>query len=203
MDLERIYWFCAIFGSVFVVVQFFTSAFLGHGGDDAIDLDSDGGVGDVSSGDVDGGGGHDAVHHDSSGHLFLKLLSVRTATAGIAFFGLAGLACRGTNISEAAQLGIAIACGFVAIVAVYYLMRALNSFNANGSLRTSAAIGAEGTVYLTIPAFRKGVGKATIVQQERTVEYDASTDSEFDLKPGTPIVVDKVLTPSLLLVSKR
>ena len=202
MDLERIYWFCAIFGSAFVVVQFFTSAFLGHGGDDAIDLDTDG-VGDVVDVDGDGAGGHDAAHHDSGGHLFLKLLSVRTATAGIAFFGLAGLACRGSNISEAAQLGIAIACGFVAIVAVYFLMRALNSFNANGSLRTSAAIGAEGTVYLTIPAMRKGVGKVTIVQQERTVEYDASTDSEFDLKPGTPIVVDKALTPSLLLVSKR
>lgn len=202
MDLERIYWFCAIFGSAFVVVQFFTSAFLGHGGDDAIDLDTDG-VGDVVDGDVNGVGDHDAMHHDSGGHMFLKLLSVRTATAGIAFFGLAGLACRGSNISEAAQLGIAIACGFVAIVAVYYLMRALNSFNANGSLRTSAAIGAEGTVYLTIPAMRKGVGKVTIVQQERTVEYDASTESEFDLKPGMPIVVDKVLTPSLLLVSKR
>ncbi|MBQ9811887.1 MAG: hypothetical protein IJM54_01115 [Thermoguttaceae bacterium] len=202
MDLERIYWFCAIFGSAFVVVQFFTSAFLGHGGDDAIDLDTDG-VGDVVDGDVNGVGDHDAMHHDSGGHMFLKLLSVRTATAGIAFFGLAGLACRGSNISEAAQLGIAIACGFVAIVAVYYLMRALNSFNSNGSLRTSAAIGAEGTVYLTIPAMRKGVGKVTIVQQERTVEYDASTESEFDLKPGMPIVVDKVLTPSLLLVSKR
>jgi hypothetical protein len=202
MDLERIYWFCAIFGSAFVVVQFFTSAFLGHGGDDAIDLDTDG-VGDVVDGDVNGVGDHDAMHHDSGGHMFLKLLSVRTATAGIAFFGLAGLACRGSNISEAAQLGIAIGCGFVAIVAVYYLMRALNSFNANGSLRTSAAIGAEGTVYLTIPAMRKGVGKVTIVQQERTVEYDASTESEFDLKPGMPIVVDKVLTPSLLLVSKR
>ncbi|MBR5758913.1 MAG: hypothetical protein IKX88_09990 [Thermoguttaceae bacterium] len=202
MDLERIYWFCAIFGSAFVVVQFFTSAFLGHGGDDAIDLDTDG-VGDVVDGDVNGVGDHDAMHHDSGGHMFLKLLSVRTATAGIAFFGLAGLACRGSNISEAAQLGIAIACGFVAIVADYYIMRALNSFNANGSLRTSAAIGAEGTVYLTIPAMRKGVGKVTIVQQERTVEYDASTESEFDLKPGMPIVVDKVLTPSLLLVSKR
>ena len=202
MDLERIYWFCAIFGSAFVVVQFFTSAFLGHGGDDAIDLDTDG-VGDVVDGDVNGVGDHDAMHHDSGGHMFLKLLSVRTATAGIAFFGLAGLACRGSNISEAVQLGIAIGCGFVAIVAVYYLMRALNSFNANGSLRTSAAIGAEGTVYLTIPAMRKGVGKVTIVQQERTVEYDASTESEFDLKPGMPIVVDKVLTPSLLLVSKR
>ncbi|MBR4752064.1 MAG: hypothetical protein IK077_09910 [Thermoguttaceae bacterium] len=202
MDLERIYWFCAIFGSAFVVVQFFTSAFLGHGGDDAIDLDTDG-VGDVVDGDVNGVGDHDSMHHDSGGHMFLKLLSVRTATAGIAFFGLAGLACRGSNISEAAQLGIAIGCGFVAIVAVYYLMRALNSFNANGSLRTSAAIGAEGTVYLTIPAMRKGVGKVTIVQQERTVEYDASTESEFDLKPGMPIVVDKVLTPSLLLVSKR
>ena len=202
MDMERIYLFCAIFGSAFVVVQFFTSAFLGHGGDDAIDLDSDG-VGDVVDGDVHGVGDHDAAHHDSGGHLFLKMLSVRTATAGIAFFGLAGLACRGTNISEAAQLGIAIACGLIAIVAVYYLMRALNSFNANGSLRTGSAVGAEGTVYLTIPAFRKGVGKVTIVQQERTVEYDASTDSEFDLKPGVPIVVDKALTPSLLLVSKR
>ncbi|MBP5621330.1 MAG: hypothetical protein J6X44_04880 [Thermoguttaceae bacterium] len=202
MDMERIYLFCAIFGSAFVVVQFFTSAFLGHGGDDAIDLDSDGG-GDVVDGDVHGVGDHDAAHHDSGGHLFLKMLSVRTATAGIAFFGLAGLACRGTNISEAAQLGIAIACGLIAIVAVYYLMRALNSFNANGSLRTGSAVGAEGTVYLTIPAFRKGVGKVTIVQQERTVEYDASTDSEFDLKPGVPIVVDKALTPSLLLVSKR
>ncbi len=200
--MDRFYLFCAVFGSVLVVVQFLSTALMGGGGEDSLDLDGDGIV-DGVDGDVHGDADSDGAHHDSSGFLFLKLLSVRTVTAGVAFFGLAGLAFRDSNIGEFAQLGIAIGCGFVAMVAVYFLMRALNSFNANGSLRTGSAIGAEGTVYLTIPAMRKGVGKVTIIQQERTVEYDASTDSEFDLKPGAPIVVEKALTPSLLLVAKR
>ena len=42
-----------------------------------------------------------------------------------------------------------------------------------------------------------------IVQQGRTLEYEAMTDSEFDLVPGTPIVVKELLGPTILLVTKR
>ena len=86
---------------------------------------------------------------------------------------------------------------------VYRLMKLLVAFNYSGSLVRGSEIGAEGTVYLRIPGGRAGVGKATILQQGRTVEYEALTDSPDSLAPGVPIVVVKALSGSQLLVEPR
>ncbi|MDD3589853.1 MAG: hypothetical protein PHO46_06235 [Thermoguttaceae bacterium] len=199
--MDDLYLYCAIFGSAFVIVQFFASMLFGGGDDVGVD-----GVGDSVGLDLDGDGSvdvvADGVHSSSSGD-FLRVFSVRTASAGIAFFGLTGLALRDANLNEFAKVGIAIAVGFATLFGVYFLIRSLSSFNADGSIRTNTAVQAEGTVYLTIPAGRKGAGKAMIVQQGRTLEYEAMTDSEFDLVPGTPIVVKELLGPTILLVTKR
>ena len=204
-------------GSAFVLLQFALTLFgfggdSGDGGDASFDLDGDG-VPDVATVDLDGDGVPDAaapndglnesVHRDAGGTHFLRVFSVRTLTAGIAFFGLSGLAMRESGAALPAQLAVACVCGFVAIIAVFFLFRMLSSFNADGSIRASSALGAEGSVYLTVPASRAKQGKVTILQQERSMEYEALTDSEVDLKPGTPVVVEKILGDSTLLVRPK
>ncbi len=195
--MEKLFFFCAIFGSVFVVLQFVMSLFGMDG-----NVDADGSFDDGALGDVDGDGFADAQHHvDSNGSLFLRAFTFKTVTAGVAFFGLAGMACRSAGWSVSAQLGAASACGLVAVYAVYFMIRALSSFNHNGSIKTASAVGATGSVYLTIPGARQGRGKVTIVQQERSMEYDAVTDAKEPLQNGAPIVVLEVLNDSLLLVA--
>lgn len=186
--MDKLFSFCAVFGSIFVVLQFVFLMF-GVGGDADADAPDVGSDSDSS--------------YDSSGSHFLRLFSTRAVTAAIAFFGLAGLAALSAGLSPIIQVVCAITCGFIAGFVVYWIVSSLSKFNSDCSIKTSSAIGAAGSVYLTIPARRSGIGKVTILQQGRSMEYEASTDSETPLKSGTPIVVVEALTESQLLVKAQ
>ncbi|MBP3558043.1 MAG: hypothetical protein J6K20_10150 [Thermoguttaceae bacterium] len=199
--MTSVYWFCAILGSTLVLLQFCATLF-GLGGGD---LDADG-VPDALDLDVEtdgGGGGEAASDGDASGVPFLKALSIRTATAGAAFFGLGGLTGEALSLGRAATAGLAIVAGIAAIYGVYFLFRTLSRFGEDGSIRESTAVGATGTVYLRIPAKRSGRGKVVVSQQGRSMEYAAETDDENELATGTPIVVVKLIAPSTALVARR
>lgn len=198
--MTNIYWFCAILGSTLVILQFCAILF-GLGGGD---LDGDG-VPDALDLDVeaDAGGGEATTDGDASGVPFLKALSIRTATAGAAFFGLGGLAGEALALGSVATAALATGVGVAAIYAVYLLLRTLSSFGEDGSVRESTAAGAAGTVYLRIPAKRSGQGKVVVSQQGRSMEYAAETDDENELTTGTPIVVVKLIAPSTALVARR
>ncbi|MBQ7029839.1 MAG: hypothetical protein IJN32_06310 [Thermoguttaceae bacterium] len=200
--MTSVYWFCAILGSTLVLLQFFATLFGLGGGDldadgvpDALDLDVETGT--------DGAEGGEAADGDASGVPFLKALSLRTATAGAAFFGLGGLAGEAVGLGKVATTGTAIVAGIAAIYGVYFLFRTLSRFSEDGSIRESTAVGATGTVYLRIPAKRSGRGKVVVSQQGRSMEYAAETDDESELATGTPIVVVKLIAPSTALVARR
>lgn len=199
--MTSVYWFCAILGSTLVLLQFCATLF-GLGGGD---LDGDG-VPDSLDLDVeaDGGGADaDGAEGDASGVPFLKALSIRTATAGSAFFGLGGLTGEALGFGKVATAALAIVAGIAAIYGVYFLFRTLSRFGEDGSIRESTAVGATGTVYLRIPAKRSGRGKVVVSQQGRSMEYAAETDDENELATGTPIVVVKLIAPSTALVARR
>lgn len=210
--MDKVFLFCAILGSLLIVFQFLTTLF-GLGGDDLADdasggadggsCDAGGDSGDVGTSDASGDGGSDAAGSRDGGFAFLKAFSLRTLTAGVAFFGLAGLAGQAANWPEIRTLIVAIVVGAAAFASVFYLMRGLTSLRADGSIKPSTATGCEGSVYLRIPAKRGGFGKVVVVQQERSMEYEAATDEDVDLATGTPIVVVKHLSPSQMLVAKR
>lgn len=200
--MTSVYWFCAILGSTLVLLQFCATLFGFGGGDldadgvpDALDLDVETGA--------DGAEGGEAADGDASGVPFLKALSLRTATAGAAFFGLGGLAGEALSLGKVATTGLAIVAGIAAIYGVYFLFRTLSRFSEDGSIRESTAVGATGTVYLRIPAKRSGRGKVVVSQQGRSMEYAAETDDENELTTGTPIVVVKLIAPSTALVARR
>ncbi|MBR4833092.1 MAG: hypothetical protein IKU86_02005 [Thermoguttaceae bacterium] len=195
--MTSVYWFCAILGATLVLLQFCATLF-GLGGGD---LDGDG-IPDALDGDVDGDGAADS-NGDASGIPFLRALSIRTATAGAAFFGLGGLAGDALELAPVATAGLAIVLGIAAIYCVYFLLRLLSKFGEDGSIRESTAVGATGTVYLRIPPKRSGRGKVVVSQQGRSMEYAAETDDENELATGTPIVVAKFIAPSTALVARR
>lgn len=198
MPMEQFFLFCAIFGGAFVVVQT-VMTLLGVGGHD---MDGAGSTDVDLDGVADDGSAEDASS-DHSGSAFLHAFSVRSLSAGIAFFGLGGMIALSLDQSPAVAVVVGFVCGLIATYAVFHLMRMLSKFNQDGSVRTALAVGSTGTVYLRIPAKRAGVGKVSIVQQERILEYDAVTDADEELKSGTPIVVVEVLAPSQLLVAKQ
>ncbi len=201
----------AAVGATFLVLQFLLGL-VGLGGD-ALGVDAPhdfghdlGGADHDFSGDVHGEIAHDGsaagehvesqesgtdhAHH-SSARLF-RALSLRTVTAALAFFGLAGLAAQSADYPPIEALGIAVAAGLAALYAVYAMLSATRSLRADGTVHIQRALGKEATVYLRIPGKRSGAGKIQINLQNRTVEYLAMTPDDA-IPSGAIVVVTDVL----------
>ena len=192
MTSLMIYAMCAVAGGTFMLLQFALSALgLGHGHDlhDGVEAEHS----------LDGHSGAD--HHEEHGNWLFGVLTLRTATAGITFFGLAGLAADAAHWSPQAAAGTAIVGGVAAFYGVHYLMRSLHRLRSDGTVYTSQLIGARGQVYLRISASRAARGKVHLVHQGRMLEYEAIT-SGGELLPNETIEVVAVAGPDTLEVQR-
>jgi hypothetical protein len=84
---------------------------------------------------------------------------------------------------------------------VYYLIRGLHTFNADGTVRVGRAVGLPGIDYLPIPGANAGAGKIHMNLQNRMVELQAMTAQER-LPGGTKIKVVGVLGPDTVQVER-
>lgn len=167
------------------------------------------GVGGGFHGDVGGdphgdtGGLRDASHTSSADHhdssSIFRILSFRSIVAALTFFGLAGLAGNASDFSSGATLAVALAAGFGAMYAVYWLMKTLYGLGTDGTVRIRSAVGKFGTVYVPIPQHNSGAGKIQLNLQNRTMEYLAMTPGNR-LPTGAKVVVTDVVTSATLEV---
>jgi hypothetical protein len=196
--METVYLVCALAGGTLLVCQFLLSL-LGLGHHDA-GTDHDFGADHDLSTDHSLDGQHEAGHEHAHSS-FLHILTFRTAAAAVAFFGLAGLTAGPRLADEALTLGVALGAGAAALLAVAWMMKALYRLRADGTVRMDRAVGRTGTVYLTIPPGKAGVGKVTLTLQNRTVECQAVTQREQTLPTGAKVVVVAVLGPDTVEVN--
>ena len=152
-----------------------------------------------AGGDMDAGAGHGGggIHHTTSEGL--DLMSVRALSAGVAFFGLGGLTGLATPLGLVAAIPLALIAGTAAMFGTAVAMRWMLGFDDDGTVSIHGAVGATGTVYLTIPGERKGSGKVMLKLQNRIVEYQAIT-SDAPLPTGAPIMVVDVVGPNTVHV---
>jgi hypothetical protein len=187
--LRNVYTVCAVLGGTLLLCQFLMSLLgLGHhhefGGGEA-GHDFGGHDHDVGGHDHHGEQGAD---HDSQSSWFVGLLTFRTIVAALVFFGLSGRAAGAAGMQPRDTLAIALAAGAAALFLVAWMMKMLYRLRAEGTVRIERAVGCSGTVYLTIPANKAGLGKVLLNLQNRTAEYQAVTAHQ-SLPTGTPIVV--------------
>ncbi len=153
------------------------------------------------------GMGHDGADgaHDGHGHEIgdgLNLFSVRAIAAGAAFFGLGGLASGAAGLGAPIALAAGAVAGGAAMAAVAILMRSLLRFESDGTVSIAGAVGATGTVYLSIPGERGGAGKVHLNLQNRTVELQAVTP-EIALPTGASILVIDVADQDTVVVVRN
>jgi hypothetical protein len=193
--METFYAYCAAIGASLLIGQLLLGLIgLGHhefSGGSSVDLHAEGLEGDV----------HD-VHLDRGGHWFVGLLSFRAIVSALAVFGLVGLGLSKefSPPRPGATLVIALAAGGSMMYAVAWLLRALYSLRADGTVRVERSVGLPGTVYLTIPARKSGEGKVTIKIQDRIMELAAVTSGD-PIPTGTAVVVLAVLSPQIIEVA--
>lgn len=143
--------------------------------------------------------GHD-LHGGEAASEGLNLLGIRALSAGVAFFGLAGLAARPLGAFLATLAGLT--AGALAALGVAAVMRSFRRLESDRTLSIVHALGATGTVYLTIPGARAGVGKVHVTVQERLVEWPAVTHDE-SLQTGDPILVVDIERDDTLVVVRN
>ncbi len=206
MDLGVLYYVflvCFLIGGTLMVCQF-VLGILGLGGQHEFG----GGDHEIGGAELHDLGGHEAGGHDAGGHeahdqshpaqhpgpanWLVGVITFRTVVAALTFFGLAGLAASQTTGNPWLVLAVALAIGAGAMFIVAWIMRSLARLNAEGTARIERALGKSGTVYLTVPGNKAGVGKVQLNLQNRTVECQAVT-AHPTLPNGTKVVVTAVI----------
>lgn len=193
------YSLCAVIGCTVLVCQFVLTL---TGAADADDFDTGDGGHDVGGHDFDHAGGpaHGDANHTHGSNWFFGVLTLRTITSALAFFGLTGLAMNASGVEQLPGLAIASAAGVAALYLVHWMMRSLSHLRAEGTVRIRDAVGAVGSVYVRIPGGNAGPGKVQIMLQGRTVELTAMTD-DGPLASGARIIVTKVIGPDAVEVA--
>ncbi len=185
--METIYLICAAVGGTLIVCQFLMTLFgLGGGHDMADGHHFDGGGHDVGGGH-DAAGDHHAGHHHDESTWFLGILTFRTISAGLAFFGLIGVIGQRSELEMLPTLVAATVAGLAAVFFVAWIMRFLGRLNIDGTVRIERALGCRGNVYIPIPGGAAGQGKVQVSVLNRTVEYKATAKDA--LPTGAKIVV--------------
>lgn len=203
--MSTLFLICATIGGTILVGQFVLAVvgFSGHGdfaGDVGHDVPHDFHVDSHSAHGPDPELGAHGVGHGNLSTWIFGFLSFKTITAALAFFGLAGCAAYAAEMGNAAQLTIATSSGLAAMYGVHWLMQSVRRLSEDGTVRIERSVGKEGTVYLTIPAQRKGVGKVHFKLQNRLMAYEAITDHDDPLPTGTKVQITGILGQSTLEV---
>ncbi len=128
-------------------------------------------------------------------------LSIRTLTAFSFAFGWTGVLMKQADRSTALSVGVAIAAGLAVFLAVGFLWRSFAKLGESGSVDYQSAVGAHGTVYLTVAANRSRPGKVEVMVQGRMRVINALTESDESLPAQTAITVVGVVDPSTVLVA--
>ena len=97
---------------------------------------------------------------------------------------------------------IGLILGLAAMYGVAKVVQLSKKLAQNGTLNVNNLLGANGTVYLVIPADGSGRGKVNVSSGERLVEFDAITDGSDPLPDGTNVRVIDIRSGNVLVVEK-
>ena len=182
----KILWGVTLAASLIFVIQSIMTFLGADAGEGGIDTDVDSGFdSEAADATVEGG---------------TNLYTFRNFVNFALGFGWSAILLQEKISSVPVLIIVSVLVGVALVAIVMYLFKWLSSMQQSGNINVyKVAVGCSGTVYLTIPAERKGEGKVQITINNAVREYDAVTDGEA-LKTGTPIRVAEVINAGTLLV---
>lgn len=195
--IVKVFYFIAIPASVILIIQVILS-FIGMnlGGDGSMDMDFDA---DAADADISAEDGFDGGADSSS----LRIFSARGFVAFFTVMGWTGVALASGGVNKAVTIFVSVILGFLTMLLIAWIFQQAMKLQSNGTIQIKNAIGAVGEVYLPIPAKSEGIGKVSVVVQERYSEFDAMTEEDETLKTGTPVRVVDIRGGNILIVEKN
>lgn len=177
---EKIFWFIALLFSVLFIIQTILS-FAGGDGDEAF-------------GDADA-----SVENDTG--IGYGFLTIKNFIAFFTIFGWTGVALSGTGVGKVWIIIFSVVAGCAVVAMMIFLMNSMSKLKESGTLKMENALGKTATVYLHIPAKRKGVGKIIVTVQGTMRELNAVTNDDTDIITGSIVKVTEITGDNMLGVT--
>ena len=182
----KILWGVTLTASLIFIIQSILTFIGADAGDGGIDTDVDTGF-DTEAADAAVEGG-------------TNLYTFRNFVNFILGFGWSAILLQERITSIPVLIIVSVIIGAALVTLVMYLFKWLSGMQQSGNINLfKAAVGCNGSVYLTIPGQRQGEGKVQLSINNSVREYNAVTDGDT-LKTGTQIRVVEVLSPETVLV---
>lgn len=130
----------------------------------------------------------------------LTLFSVRGIVTMLSVMGWCAVALVDSGMSDVLSVIISVVLGFLALVGMAYLMRAVYRLQASGNMDVGNAVGKVAQVYIPIAADAEKTGKVTMTLHGKYCEFDALTTASETLKTGSYVRVVAVDGAGVLVV---
>lgn len=130
----------------------------------------------------------------------LTLFSVRGIVTMLAVTGWCAVALVDSGMSDVLSVIVSVVLGFLALVGMAYLMRAVYRLQASGNMDVGNAVGKVAQVYIPIAADAEKTGKVTMTLHGKYCEFDALTTASETLKTGSYVRVVAVDGAGVLVV---
>lgn len=184
LDLaQQIFALVGIGATVILIIQ---TVMLLFGLDDDADADFD--VDNDLIDDLDGAGDG------------LALFSIRGIVAMLAILGWTGVVFLGMNMPKAIAISLSIVCGFLALVAMAFIMRGISRLQSSGNIDVGNCVGKIAQVYIPIKPSASAQGKVNLTVQGQYSEFSAITTADYVLTTGSYVRVVAVDESGVLLV---
>ena len=144
---------------------------------------------------LDHHGGMDALHGDGDGAF--QALTIQGISSFFTMFGVVGFTLyRNAAVGISLALLGALAAGTLSVWIIHKMFRAMLRLQSSGTVSLFAAIGSEGSVYLTVG---KDGGRVQINFANRLREFEAVSADGSTLPTGTAIRVQSVEANTLVV----
>lgn len=135
------------------------------------------------------------VHVDTDAGI--QALTIQGVTSFLAMFGAVGYTLvHGAAVTAVLAIVIAIGAGAATMWIIHRVFRAMMKLQSSGTVSLFAAVGSEGSVYLTVS---KEGGRVQINFANRLREFEAISADGSTIPTGTPIRVQSVTANTLVV----
>ncbi len=127
--------------------------------------------------------------------------SAKAILTFLSFFGAGGWLMLQWGFPIWSALLVGLLFGYAVMTVLLWMLTRLQGFDANYSRVSSELEGELGSVYLTIPAARGGVGRIEVTQRGRRIEVEAESLGAA-IPNGAPVRIVEVLSAGRVIVER-
>lgn len=132
----------------------------------------------------------------------LKVLTIRNLFVFLAMGGWSMILIYELSNSYPLSISLGVVVGILFMFICAFAMKKATELQSEGNIDSHNALGKIGSCYLAIPSNHTGLGKISVVVQNRLIELDAMTNSDESIPTGAEIKVVEI-KDSYVIVEKN